>query len=164
MRFLFLHIMQRARRAVMPMLVIKQAMLQETDANYQGLKAKRDTMSTEHNKLQKDYKHMEETLLKQQKEVEEFKVDNANAYQAKNEIQKQANQRFAQMDRNWQKQLAFNEKLNTLLEEIQKTKPFNYDIVFIENGEFKKHNTLLQVKLKALSMEEKDADLWWDAV
>jgi hypothetical protein len=37
-------------------------------------------MSTEHNKLQKDYKHMEETLLKQQKEVEEFKVDNANAY------------------------------------------------------------------------------------
>jgi uncharacterized protein with von Willebrand factor type A (vWA) domain len=47
------------------------------------------------------------------------------------------------MDRNWQKQLAFNEKLNTLLEEIQKTKPFNYDIVFIENGEFKKHNTLL---------------------
>jgi len=31
---------------------------------------------------------MEETFLKQQKEVEELKVDNANAYQAKNEIQK----------------------------------------------------------------------------
>jgi hypothetical protein len=29
---------------------------------------------------------MEETLLKQQKEVEELRVDNANAYQAKNEI------------------------------------------------------------------------------
>jgi hypothetical protein len=29
---------------------------------------------------------MEETLLKQQKEVEELKVDNVNAYQAKNEI------------------------------------------------------------------------------
>jgi hypothetical protein len=29
---------------------------------------------------------MEETFLKQQKEVEELKVDNANAYQAKNEI------------------------------------------------------------------------------
>jgi hypothetical protein len=28
--------------------------------------------------------------LKQQKEVEELKMDNANAYQAKNEIQKQA--------------------------------------------------------------------------
>jgi hypothetical protein len=29
---------------------------------------------------------MEETLSKQQKEVEELRVDNANAYQAKNEI------------------------------------------------------------------------------
>jgi hypothetical protein len=60
--------------------------------------------------------------------------------------------------------MAFNEKLNKLLEEIQKKKPFNYDIVFGENSEFKKQNTLLQVKLKALSMEEKDADLWWDVV
>jgi FtsZ-binding cell division protein ZapB len=33
--------------------------------------------------------HIEETLLKQQMEVEELKVNNANAYQAKNEIQKQ---------------------------------------------------------------------------
>jgi hypothetical protein len=67
------------------------------------------------------------------------------------------------MDRNLQKQKAFNEKLQKLLEETQKVNPFNYDIVFKENNEFKKHNTLLQVKLKALSMEEKDADLWWDA-
>ncbi len=29
---------------------------------------------------------MEEILLKQQKEMEELKVDNANAYQAKNEV------------------------------------------------------------------------------
>jgi hypothetical protein len=29
---------------------------------------------------------MEETLLKQYKEVEELIVDNANAYQAKNEV------------------------------------------------------------------------------
>jgi hypothetical protein len=29
---------------------------------------------------------MEETLSKQQKEVEELRMDNANAYQAKNEI------------------------------------------------------------------------------
>ncbi len=68
------------------------------------------------------------------------------------------------MDRNLQKQMAFNEKLNKILEEIQKKKPFNYDIVFRENNEFKKHNILLQVKLKALSMEERDANLWWDAI
>jgi hypothetical protein len=55
-----------------------------------GLKAKKDTLSIKHSKLQRDYKHMEETLLKQHKEVEELKVDNANAYQAKNEIQRQA--------------------------------------------------------------------------
>ncbi len=45
------------------------------------------------------------------------------------------------MDRNLQKQMAFNEKLNKLLEETQKKKPFNYDIVFGEfgeNGEFNK--------------------------
>jgi hypothetical protein len=60
--------------------------------------------------------------------------------------------------------MAFNEKLNKLLEETQKNKPFNYDIVFGENNEFRKHNTLLQVKFKALSMEEKVVDLWWDAI
>jgi hypothetical protein len=60
--------------------------------------------------------------------------------------------------------MAFNEKLNKLLEEIQEKKPFNYDTVFGKNSEFKKHNTLLQVKLKALSMEEKDANLWGDVV
>jgi hypothetical protein len=47
-------------------------------------------MSIKHNKLKRDYKNMEETFLKQQKEVEELRVDNANAYQAKNEIQRQA--------------------------------------------------------------------------
>jgi uncharacterized FlaG/YvyC family protein len=62
--------------------------------------------------------------------VEELRVDNANAYQTKNEIQRQADQRHAQMDRNLQKQMAFNETLNKLLEEIQKKKPFNYDNVF----------------------------------
>jgi hypothetical protein len=52
-------------------------------------------LSIEHNKLQDDYKNMEETLLKQQKEVEELKVDNANAYQVKNEIQRQVDRRHA---------------------------------------------------------------------
>ncbi len=57
-----------------------QAILKETDANYYGLKAEKDTLSIEHSKLQRDYKHMEETLLKYQKEVEELRVDNANAF------------------------------------------------------------------------------------
>ncbi len=50
--------------------------------------------------------------------------------------------------------MAFNEILNKLLHEIQKKKPFNFDIVFKENSEFKKQNILLQVKFEALSMEE----------
>ncbi len=60
--------------------------------------------------------------------------------------------------------MAFNEKLNKLLEEIQKKKPFNYDIVFTKNNEFKKQNFFFQAKFKALSMEEKNADLWWDVI
>jgi predicted nucleotide-binding protein (sugar kinase/HSP70/actin superfamily) len=37
-------------------------------------------------------------------------------------------------------------------------------ILFGENSEIKRQNSLLQVKLKALSMEEKDANLWWDVI
>ncbi len=37
--------------------------------------------------------------------------------------------------------MASNEKLNKLLKETQKKKPFNYDIVFGENSEFNKHST-----------------------
>jgi hypothetical protein len=59
--------------------------------------------------------------------------------------------------------MIFNEKLNKFLR-TKKKKPFNYDIVFIGNSEFKKHNNLLHVKLKALSTEGKDANLWWDVV
>jgi hypothetical protein len=40
------------------------ATLREKDANYWGLKAKKDTMNINHGKLQKDYRHMEETFLK----------------------------------------------------------------------------------------------------
>ncbi len=68
-----------------------QATLKETNANYWGLKTEKDTLSIKYNKLQRDYKNMEETLLKQQKEVEEFRVDNANAYQTKNDLQRQDN-------------------------------------------------------------------------
>ncbi len=88
------------------------------NANYWGLKAKKDTLSIDHSKLQKDYKNMEEIMLKQQKEAEELKMDIANAHQVKNEIQSQAYQKHAQMDINLQKQMVFNEKLNKLLEEI----------------------------------------------
>jgi hypothetical protein len=41
------------------------ATLKGTNVNYWGLKTKKDILSIEHNKLQKDYKNMEETLLKQ---------------------------------------------------------------------------------------------------
>ncbi len=60
--------------------------------------------------------------------------------------------------------MAFNEKLNKFTEETQKTKPFIYGIVFRDNTTFRKQNNLLQVKLKALLMEEKDVNLWWDVV
>jgi hypothetical protein len=42
------------------------------------------------------------------------------------------------MDINLWKLMAFNEKLNKLLKETHKKKPFNYDIVFGESSEFKK--------------------------
>ncbi len=72
-----------------------QATLKETNANYWGLKAKKDTLSIKHNKLQRDYKNMEEILLKQHKEVEEVRVDNANVDQTMNGVQRQANKRHA---------------------------------------------------------------------
>ncbi len=136
-----------------------QATLKETNANYQNLKAKKDTLNVEHNKLQKDYKNMEQIFLKQQKELEELRVDNGNVHQTKNHIQRQSDKKHAQMDKILQKQMDFNEKLQKLLKEAQKVKPFNYDIVLKKNNEFKKQHTLLQVKLKALLMEEKDVDL-----
>ncbi len=88
---------------------------------------------------------MEQILLKQQKELEEFRMEVGNVYQAKNDIQRQADQSHAHMDINLQKQMAFNEKLQKLLEETKRVKPFNYDNVFIQNSEFKKQNILLQV-------------------
>ncbi len=68
------------------------------------------------------------------------------------------------MDNNLQKQLVFIENLNKLLKEIQQKKPFNYNVVFGKNSEFRKHNTLLQLKLKALLMEEKYAIFLWDVI
>ncbi len=88
-----------------------QATLKEIDANYQNLKAKKDILSVEHNKLQRDYKNTKQTLLKQQKILEDLRVEVGNVYQVKNEIQRQADQKHAQMDKNLQMQMAFNEKL-----------------------------------------------------
>ncbi len=39
--------------------------------------------------------------------------------------------------------MAFNEKLQKLLKEAKRVKPFDCDNVFTENIEVKKHNTLL---------------------
>ncbi len=87
-----------------------------------------------------------------------------NVYQTRSDIQRQVNKRHAQMDGNLQKHMAFNEKLNKLLEETRRVKPFNYDNVFTKNNEFKKYNILLEVKLESLLMEEIYVDLWWDAI
>ncbi len=55
--------------------------------------------------------------------------------------------------------MALNERLQQVLEQAHGIKPFNYDNVFIENNELKKQHSLLQVKLKALTMKEKDVNL-----
>lgn len=60
--------------------------------------------------------------------------------------------------------MAFNEKLQKVLKEAQGIKPFNYDNVFTKNNELKKEHNFLRVKFKALIMEEKDVDMWWDAL
>jgi ribosome-binding ATPase YchF (GTP1/OBG family) len=85
--------------------------------------------------------------------LEELIMDNANAYQVKNKVQRQVDQRHAQMDKNLQNQMAFIKMLNKLLEEIKKKKTLT------KNNKFKKYNILLQVKFKALSMEEKKCKL-----
>jgi len=61
-------------------------------------------------------------------------------------------------------QKVVNERLQQVLKQAKGIKPFNYDNVFRENNELEKQHSLLKVKLKALTMEEKDVDLWWDAV
>jgi hypothetical protein len=42
-----------------------QTNLKETNANYWNLKVEKDTLNVEHNKLQRDYKNMEQILFKQ---------------------------------------------------------------------------------------------------
>ncbi len=59
-----------------------QATLTQTNANYQKLKIEKNSLNVEHNKLQKDYKNMEQMILKQ-KEVKELKMDINNLYQSK---------------------------------------------------------------------------------
>jgi hypothetical protein len=50
------------------------------------MKAKKDTRSVNHNKLKRNYKNMERILLKQQKELEELRMDIGNVCKAKNDI------------------------------------------------------------------------------
>ncbi len=68
------------------------------------------------------------------------------------------------MDRNLQKQKVVNERLQQVLEQAKRIKPFDYDNVFKENNEHKKQHNLFKEKLKALNMKEKDVDLWWDVM
>jgi hypothetical protein len=56
--------------------------------------------------------------------------------------------------------MVFNRKLQKVMEEAHGIKPFNHDNVIKEKNEFKMQHNLLQVKLKALTMEEKGVDLW----
>jgi chromosome segregation ATPase len=56
------------------------AILKEIDANYYNLKAEKDIMNVEHNKIQRDYKSMEHILLKHQKELEDLIMEVGNVY------------------------------------------------------------------------------------
>jgi hypothetical protein len=60
--------------------------------------------------------------------------------------------------------MVFNKRLQKVLKEAQRIKSFDYDNVLKKNNELKKQHSLLQLKFKALTMKEKDADLWWDLV
>ncbi len=57
-----------------------QATLMQTAANFQKLKKENDSLSVEHNKLQRDYRNMEQTFLKHQKELKELKEGIGNVY------------------------------------------------------------------------------------
>jgi hypothetical protein len=52
------------------------------------LKIEKDSLIVEHNKFQRDYRNMEQTILKQQKELEELGEDIGNVYQSKIELQR----------------------------------------------------------------------------
>jgi hypothetical protein len=54
-----------------------QVSLMQTNANYWKLKTKKLFVNVEHNKLQKDYRNMEQVFLKQQKEL---RLDIGNVY------------------------------------------------------------------------------------
>ncbi len=64
--------------------------LKDIYANYWNLKVEKDILIVEQNKLQRDYKNMEQILLKQQKVLEELRMKVGNIYRAKNDIQRQA--------------------------------------------------------------------------
>ncbi len=77
---------------------------------------------------------------------------------------RQFEQKHVEMDRNLQRQMVVNGRLQQVLEQAKGIKPFNYYNVFRKNNELKKKHSLLKVKFKGLIMEEKDVVLWWDVV
>ncbi len=99
------------------------------------------------------------TLLKQQKEIHELKVDIGNVYQFRNDIHKQSNlwtkiykSRWF-FTKGWRKFWKRPKELNVLIKTMS-----------WEKNELKKRHNLLQVKFKALTMKEKDTYVWWDLV
>jgi ABC-type histidine transport system ATPase subunit len=52
------------------------------------VKTKKGYLSVEHDNLKKYYKKMEQTHLKERKELEELRMDIGNVYQSKNEIER----------------------------------------------------------------------------
>jgi 6-pyruvoyl-tetrahydropterin synthase len=55
--------------------------------------------------------------LNQHKELEEFIMDIGNVYQTKNEVQRQFDESHTKMDKNLERQMVCNEKLQKLIEE-----------------------------------------------
>ncbi len=60
-----------------------QSTLMHTNVNYYKLKTQKDSLGVERNKLQRDYKDMEQTFIKQPKELKELREDIGNVYQPK---------------------------------------------------------------------------------
>jgi len=53
---------------------------------------------------------------------------------------------------------------NMIWSRFEESNPSIMTMYFKKINELKKHHSLIQVKFKALTTKEKDADLWWDVV
>jgi hypothetical protein len=53
---------------------------------------------------------------------------------------------------------------NMIWSRLEESNPSIMTMYFFKINELKKHHSLIQVKFKALTTKEKDADLWWHVV